>query len=93
MTEIYDSTLRFVRVEPRLVPKRSLTGSGTERIDTRVLQVIYAFDPETFPARPGQQVDLYIKAKVAAGATSAGVPGTNCKSGRDARDSVGSEGR
>lgn len=87
------STLRFVRVEPRLVPKRSLTGSGTERIDTRVLQVIYAFDPETFPARPGQQVDLYIKAKVAAGATSAGVPGTNGKSGRDARDSVGSEGR
>jgi multidrug resistance efflux pump len=33
--------LRFQRVEPFVVPKRSLTGDNTERVDTRVLQVIY----------------------------------------------------
>ena len=37
--------LEFVRVEPFVVPKKSLTGDTTERVDTRVLQVIYEFDP------------------------------------------------
>ena len=36
--------LKFVRVEPYVVPKKSLTGDNTERVDTRVLQVIYAID-------------------------------------------------
>jgi RND family efflux transporter MFP subunit len=52
--------LTLVRVEPYVVPKRSLTGSGTERVDTRVLRVIYAFDPKALPAFPGQQMDLFI---------------------------------
>ena len=38
--------LHFVRVEPYVVPKRSLTGDSSERVDTRVLQVIYSFDPK-----------------------------------------------
>jgi len=33
-----------VRFEPYVVPKRSLTGDSTERVDTRVLQAIYSFD-------------------------------------------------
>ena len=32
----------FVRAEPQVVPKRSLTNSAAERVDVRVLQVIYA---------------------------------------------------
>src|SRR5262245_15471760 len=36
--------LSFVRVEPLVVPKSSLTGAARERVDTRVLQVIYAVD-------------------------------------------------
>ncbi len=52
--------LTLVRVEPYVVPKKSLTGSGTERVDTRVLRVIYAFDPKAMPAFPGQQMDLFI---------------------------------
>lgn len=54
--------LEFVRIEPFVVPKRSLTGASTERVDTRVLQVIYRFanDP-TRPAYVGQQLDLYIE--------------------------------
>jgi multidrug resistance efflux pump len=54
--------LRFVRVEPFVVPKRSLTGQNTERVDTRVLQVIYAFEDEQAPFYVGQQVDVSIDA-------------------------------
>lgn len=56
-------TLTFVRVEPFVIPKKSLTGDNSERVDTRVLQVIYAV--ETGPTRlyVGQQVDVFIEAK------------------------------
>lgn len=55
--------LRFVRIEPYVVPKVSLTGSSTERVDTRVLQIIYSFDrPAGRNVYVGQQVDLYIEA-------------------------------
>ncbi|ACA14744.1 secretion protein HlyD family protein [Methylobacterium sp. 4-46] len=53
--------LSFVRIEPYVVPKRSLTGASTERVDTRVLQVIYALQVSDFPAFVGQQVDVFIK--------------------------------
>lgn len=54
--------LTFVRFEPYVVPKRSLTGASTERVDTRVLQVIFAFDPADMPVFVGQQMDVYIEA-------------------------------
>jgi len=53
--------LNFVRVEPYVRPKRSLTGESTERVDTRVLQIIYAFDPSGKPIYVGQQMDVYIE--------------------------------
>ncbi len=55
--------LRFVRVEPMVVPKKALTGENTERVDTRVLQVIYAIDQPDRPAYVGQQLDVFIDAK------------------------------
>jgi RND family efflux transporter MFP subunit len=55
--------LDFVRVEPYVIPKVSLTGAGTERVDTRVLQVIFSLDrPEAPPLYVGQQVDVFIEA-------------------------------
>ena len=55
--------LRFVRIEPYVVPKTSLTGASAERVDTRVLQVIYQFDrPADRPVFVGQQMDVYIDA-------------------------------
>jgi HlyD family secretion protein len=54
--------LSFVRIEPFAQPKRSLTGAGNERIDTRVLQVIYAIDEAPLPVYVGQQVDVYLDA-------------------------------
>jgi HlyD family secretion protein len=53
--------LSFVRVEPFVTPKRSLTGSSTERVDTRVLQVIYSFPRRMLPAYVGQQMDVFIE--------------------------------
>ena len=52
--------LRFVRTEPYIIPKRSLTGSTTERVDTRVLQVLYAFNPGALHSYVGQQMDVFI---------------------------------
>lgn len=52
--------LRFVRVEPYVIPKRSLTGDNTERVDTRVLQVIYAVEGGEVNLHVGQQVDVFI---------------------------------
>jgi HlyD family secretion protein len=55
------TALRFVRFEPFVVPKRSLTGDSTERVDTRVLQVLYAFERATLPVYVGQQMDVFIE--------------------------------
>jgi HlyD family secretion protein len=52
--------LRFVRIEPFAEPKRSLTGAGDERVDTRVLQVIYAIETAPREVFVGQQVDVFL---------------------------------
>ena len=57
---------RFVRAEPLVVPKRSLTNSAAERVDVRVVQLIYAL-PEGSGLRVGQQVDAFIAAETEAG--------------------------
>lgn len=53
----------FVRAEPLIVPKRSLTNSATERVDVRVLQLIYALPDEEGMFFVGQQVDGFVPAK------------------------------
>jgi len=55
--------LTFVRFEPYVIPKRSLTGESTERVDTRVLQVIFSFPGGSLPVFVGQQMDVYIKSE------------------------------
>ena len=52
--------LTFIRIEPYIVPKKSLTGDNSERVDTRVLQIIYRFERPSFPIYAGQQVDVFI---------------------------------
>ncbi len=52
--------LRFVRVEPYVVGKRRLTGDNTERVDTRVLQVIFALDDIDSAVYVGEQVNVFI---------------------------------
>ncbi len=57
-----ETTLSFVRFEPFVIPKRSLTGDSTERVDTRVLQVIYRVEREDLQLFVGQQLDVFIEA-------------------------------
>ncbi|HEY3324339.1 MAG TPA: biotin/lipoyl-binding protein [Planctomycetota bacterium] len=55
--------LQFVRVEPFVIPKRALTNTQRELVDTRVLQVIYkVVDPQA-NIYVGQQLDVYVEAK------------------------------
>jgi len=54
--------LSFVRFEPFVIPKRSLTGDSTERVDTRVLQIIYKVERDDLPLFIGQQLDVFIDA-------------------------------
>jgi hypothetical protein len=52
--------LEFVRFEPYVIPKKSLTGDSTERVDTRVLQLIYRIRDGAPSVYVGQQMDVYI---------------------------------
>lgn len=52
----------FVRAEPLIVPKRSLTNSTAERVDVRVLQLIYALPADAGAFFVGQQVDAFVPA-------------------------------
>jgi len=55
--------LTVFKVEPYIIPKKSLTGDNSERVDTRVLQVVYALPDNTpIPLYVGQQMDAYIEA-------------------------------
>ena len=71
--------LEFVRFEPYVIPKKSLTGDSTERVDTRVLQIIYRVKEERAPLYVGQQMDVYIETPIGAGALH---PNADSASGR-----------
>jgi HlyD family secretion protein len=56
----FKTDLTFEYLEAYVVPKRSLTGESTERVDTRVMQVVYSFKRGKLPIYPGQLMDVYI---------------------------------
>jgi RND family efflux transporter MFP subunit len=74
------TTLTFARVEPYVVPKKSLTGDTTERVDTRVLQVLYGFPHDQLNVYVGQQMDVYIDVPEESPTTS---PVTSTTTGKD----------
>jgi HlyD family secretion protein len=53
--------LELVRVEPLLVAKQNLTNDISEKIDTKVLQIIYRIKNDKYPLYVGQQMDVFIK--------------------------------
>ncbi len=59
----FKADLVLAYVEPYVVPKKSLTGDSTERVDTRVLQALYSFDRKQIPVYVGQQMDVFIEAQ------------------------------
>ena len=62
--------LTFVRIEPYVQPKKNLNGDMSERVDTRVLEVVYRIDvPAEADSKGqkapyiGQQMDVFIDGK------------------------------
>jgi len=56
--------LEYVRVQPYVSPKIELSNQKLERVDVRVLPVIFRFARrESLPVYPGQLVDVYVAEK------------------------------
>lgn len=60
--------MTFVRVELAVIPKSSLTGANSDRVDTRVMQIIYSIDPDNALVKErevliGQLLDVFIDVK------------------------------
>ncbi len=56
--------LEFVRVQPYVTPKIELSNQRTERVDVRVLPVVFRFEPaKEAHVYPGQLVDVYLEAE------------------------------
>jgi HlyD family secretion protein len=86
--------LRYVRTEPNVVPKVLLTGDTTQRTDTRVLQVVYSFDPATLPLHVGQLTDVFIEASPgSAGARQAQDPERSCSETSGPKEQPAGKGR
>jgi len=62
--------LQYVRIDPDVIPKVLLTGDATQRTDTRVLQVVYSFDPGSLPVYVGQMTDVFIETPPASAKTA-----------------------
>ncbi len=56
--------LEFVRIQPYVIPKIELSNQRTEKVDVRVLPIIFRFKPPKGEnIFPGELVDVYIGAK------------------------------
>jgi HlyD family secretion protein len=59
-----EAPLEFIRVQPYVSPKIQLSDQRTERVDVRVLPVIFRIgQPKGVRLYPGQMVDVYIAAE------------------------------
>lgn len=62
-----DIPLTMLRIEPLALPKTNILGTPTERVDTRVIEVVFQVAPPASgetrpPVYPGQAVDVFIEA-------------------------------
>jgi HlyD family secretion protein len=56
--------LEFDRIQPLVTPKIQLSNQRTERVDVRVLPVVFRFKPpKGLNIYPGMLVDVYVEAK------------------------------
>jgi len=57
--------LEFIRLEPYMVNKQNLTNEISEKVDTKVLNVIYRFKDQVEDLFIGQQMDVFIETEFA----------------------------
>ena len=55
--------LRFLRAEPRVVPKANLSGEAGERVDTRVLELLFGLPADAGTLRVGETLDAFVEAR------------------------------
>jgi HlyD family secretion protein len=56
--------LEFDRIQPYVIPKIQLSNARTERVDVRVLPVVFRFKPpQDLNIYPGMLVDVYVESK------------------------------
>jgi HlyD family secretion protein len=55
--------LEFVRVQPYVSPKIELSNQRQEKVDLRVLPVLFRFEKKDAPVFPGMLVDVFIGQK------------------------------
>lgn len=72
--KIVEFPIEYVRTIPVVIPKRTLTGENSERIDTRVMEIIYRFTQDNPQVLPGQLLDVYIDSGSIAPTTPASTP-------------------
>lgn len=53
-------SLSFVRIRPLVVAKKNVSGPANEKVDTRVLLVVYRFSNPPFCVYVGQEMDVFI---------------------------------
>jgi len=56
--------LSFIRIEPYAIAKGNITGTGTELVDTRIIEIIYRIDTDVKDIKNlyiGQHLDIFIE--------------------------------
>lgn len=53
--------LKFVKYSPYITPKTNLSNHVSEKIDSRVIELLYSFDNSRVNAFPGQRMDVFIE--------------------------------
>lgn len=76
-------TLHLVRIEPLVVSRHTFTGDLRERVDSRVLQVIYELPEGTTPLHVGQRLDVFIAAEAGKLGAGQGIPARSGPSSAD----------
>jgi HlyD family secretion protein len=59
----YHTDLQFEYIEPYVIAQGSVPDSPLGQRSSRVLQIVYSFDPKTMPSYLGQELDVFIRAE------------------------------
>lgn len=57
---IKEFPLKFLHIEPTMVPKKYLTNELHEKVDTQILEILYRVDRNSSHLFIGEQMDVYI---------------------------------
>lgn len=55
--------LKFIHIDPIMIPKKYLTNDVNEKVDTQVFEIVYSIAKKDVPLIVGEQMDVYIYAE------------------------------